>query len=167
MYFTYMHRPVQAFRRVLFSVLTRPVHSVLLIHPFNLDSIKPSWGRLMSVAQVLLALQVPLGQQEDPKGLKAFQVLQDRREQLEQQGHEACKASRVSQGLQEQQGHRVQEEQGQQDHKGQQDQQDLRDLLGVLESQWEVRSLELALITIFFIAVAIRSNVVKALDHTI
>jgi hypothetical protein len=67
----------------------------------------------MSVAQghpVLQGLQVQRVVHRDPKGLKAFQVLQDRQEQLEQQGHEACKASRVCQdrqGIQGQQDRQV------------------------------------------------------------
>ena len=85
-------------------MLTLPVHSVLQIPPSNLDSIKLSRGRLMLVAQVLLALQglqVLPADHRDPKGLKASQALQDRQEQLAQQGHEACKAYRVSPDRQE------------------------------------------------------------------
>jgi hypothetical protein len=165
-----MHKPVLVFRRVLFSVLTKRVHSVLPIHLFNLDSIRPSWGRLMWVPQGLLApqdLQVLLVVHKAPRGHRVFQVLQDRQEPLAQQGHEACKVSRVCQGRQGIQGQQDRQVWVLQDHKGQQDQQDHRDLLGALESQWEVRSLGLARITIFFIAVAIRSNVAKALDHII
>jgi hypothetical protein len=73
-----MHKPVLDLLKVLFSVLTLPVHSVLQIPPSNLDSIKLSRGRLMSVAQALLALQglqVQLVAQRDPRGLKASQGL--------------------------------------------------------------------------------------------
>jgi hypothetical protein len=73
-----MHKPVLDLLRVLSSVLTLPVHSVLQIPPSNLDSIKLSRGRLMLVAQVLLALQGLLVLPEvprDPKGLKASQAL--------------------------------------------------------------------------------------------
>jgi hypothetical protein len=102
-----MHKPVLDLLRVLSSALTLPVPSVLLLIPLSLDSIRSFRERPMSVAQGLLALlalqglQVLPADHRDPKGLKASQALQDRQEQLAQQGHEACKAYRVSQDRQE------------------------------------------------------------------
>jgi hypothetical protein len=89
-----MHKPVLVFRKVLFFVLTRPVHSVLPIHLFNLDSIRPFRGRPMSVALGLLALQGLQVQLVVPKGLrvsKASLAQQGLQEPLEQRDHEACK----------------------------------------------------------------------------
>jgi hypothetical protein len=92
----------------------------------------------MSVAQVLLALQALLGQQvvhRDPKGLKAFQVLQGLQEQLEQQGLGDCKALRACQGRQEQQaqwGQQVRSGRlGQQGRKGLRDPKGLLEVLGL------------------------------------